>query len=158
MQKVQWQKKSSDGVVLGNLEIQVPTVDEISALKRTGEGWCFMSLLVLAIRSAKVDAATKFMSMLKNGASRADAEKRLRESYVPGVVYEVDVQATIDKVKRTQAIESAESLKGMGIGVEIIEQMLLKSMCQAEVDSVLMAVGLKEDEAFDEEEEAEAEE
>ncbi len=150
MQKVMWQKKDAKKNVLGNLMIMVPTVDEICSLPRTGNGWCLMAIVALMIRAAKVDAASKFMTLIKGGMCRADAEKKISTTYVPGVTYEVDMQATVDRAKREQLIKIAEKMKERGKSVDDITDVISADANEATVFSVLCAVGLAEDEEEEE--------
>ena len=98
-------------------------------------------------RAVKVDAASKFESMLKAGKSRSEAEKKIREEYVPGIVY--DKGAGVDRAKRDQAIATAELMKAGGMDEATIRPIIAGSY-DGDVDSVLIAAGVIEDTEADE--------
>jgi len=150
MKSIKWYKRAGrgeDAPIIGSLEVKVPTQWEWDSLKSEGEGWTKAAIMTFMERAVKVDAASKFESMLKAGKSRSEAEKKIREEYVPGIVY--DKGAGVDRAKRDQAIATAELMKAGGMDEATIRPIIAGSY-DGDVDSVLIAAGVIEDTEADE--------
>ena len=152
MRKISWLKQSGrgkDAPVIGSLQVEVPTSSEIASLPMSGEGWTLTAIEELMTRATKIEASNLFMSLLKAGMSREDAEKALLD-YVPNMRVVVANNNSLHRRLREQAIATALKMKNVGMTADVIADIIAGN--GIDVNSVLIAVGLLEDTTEDDSE------